>query len=138
MHPDYSHQYVLWRDLNMKVRFGFVSNSSSTCFLLDMRNHQTENIVNSLKLRKPFSLCRNTCKCVGKDAIKYAKSWRKEIGEDYETEGIVLDEAILKCAKEIGENNIAFIRVSDEDDEPISEETMKILFDNSVESFEYH
>lgn len=122
----------------MKIRYGFISNSSSTCFLLDMRDHESENLVNSLKLRKPFDLCRNTCKCVGKDAVKYAKDWRRLIGEDYETMGITLDKAILKCAKLTGEDNIAFIRVSDEDDKPIPEKNMIALWDNCISAFEYH
>jgi len=123
----------------MKIRNGFISNSSSTCFLLDIRDPNLKKIIYSLKLPKPYDLCRNTCKCTGKDATKYAKDWRKWIGEDYETLGIALDKAILDCAKEIGEDNIAFIRVSDEDPKDlISKKKMTIIENNAISSFEYH
>jgi hypothetical protein len=105
-----------------------------------MRDPDVKKAVESLKLPIPKDLCRNTCKAVGKDAIEYAKKWRQFIGEDYETaSGIDLDKQIVNCANEIGGDNIAFIRESDEDTTSRVSNKKRILFENkAIASFEYH
>jgi hypothetical protein len=123
----------------MKIRDGFISNSSSTCFLLDMRDSDVKKAVDSLKLPKPHNLCRNTCKAVGKDATEHAKDWRRWIGESHEISGVTLDKAILDCANKIGEDNVAFIRESDEDCISKISNKKRTLFENkAMSSFEYH
>lgn len=94
----------------MKTRNGFISNSSSTSFVLDMRDEKVRRWVacygNSIPF--PHGPSRVTCLAVGQDALDYARSlwdpdWRNELGE-----------WVFEWATKIGVENLVFARESDE------------------------
>ena len=94
----------------MKSRQGFVSNSSSTAFILDARNKTVSRwlMANYNCVPSPKGAGRMTCIAMGKEAVDYAKSlydpvWGNELGD-----------WILEWAEKIGVENIVFARESDE------------------------
>ena len=99
----------------MKFRLGFVSNSSSSCYILDMCDEETEKIVKKLQKNvlnikdSASSFSRCTCYGIGKDVIVFANELLNIHGEDY------LPNLIFEMAKKLGEDNLVFIRISDED-----------------------
>jgi len=100
----------------MKTRQGFVSNSSSSSFILDLRKPLVKGWLDDIKkLPKAEGTGRYTCKAIGKDAVRYAKEWIEEAGEYYAESQDGLGHWILKWAEKLGENNIVFLRESDED-----------------------
>ena len=99
----------------MKTRNGFVSNSSSSSFILDLRKEGVRELVDKIIAREPTGLDRCTAKAIGRDAVEYAKEWIEVIGElvnDNSSYGI--GHWILEWANKLGEDNIVFVRESDE------------------------
>jgi len=96
----------------MKIRTGFVSNSSSSSFILDIRDKGVLELVNKMTTKKPCDVNRLTAVAKGKDAVEYAKQWNKDTGEHYlkPTYG----DWILEWSEKLGEDNIVFVRESDE------------------------
>ncbi len=95
----------------MKIRTGFVSNSSSECFILDRRNPQVKKLVAHIRADYPDELGRGTAMAVGEDAVRFAHEHQEACGKEYSTG---LGEFILKFAEELGEDNVIFLRESDE------------------------
>ena len=98
----------------MKIRNGFVSNSSSSCYILNFKDEKVKNLMNKINnLPAAEGLHRMSAMSVGQYAIEYANDWIKEMGED--SRGTGLGYYILNAAKERGEENVVFVRFSDED-----------------------
>lgn len=95
----------------MKVRTGFVSNSSSSSFILDLRQEGVKELLTKVKAKLPHDLNRLTAMAIGEDATQYAIKWIAETGDI--TEGSY-GNWILEWAKKLGEKNIVFLRESDE------------------------
>ena len=104
-----------------KIRLGFVSNSSSSSFILDIRQDGVQKLVNdfhSLDLAEGLSRC--TAMAVGESAVWYAKEWNKSIrgydkpGEEDSAAG-GLGNWILEWAEKLGNMNVVFLRESDEE-----------------------
>ena len=94
----------------MKKRSGFVSNSSSTSFILDMRDKEVASWVKGHQnsIPRPWGGGRLTCLALGTDALDYARElwdpdWQNELGE-----------WIFEWARKIGTENLVFARESDE------------------------
>ena len=106
----------------MKIRAGFVSNSSSTAFILDLRNEQVKKIVYCEDISLSYyGLGRYTCAYLGDSAVNFARhyimDWHEEDGDcaRYDPENDdCLGCWILKWAEELGHDHIAFVRGSDE------------------------
>ena len=96
----------------MKRRNGFVSNSSSCCFILDLSKEGAKEIVDKVVAREPCGLDRCTAKAIGKNAVSFAREWNIEMG-DWGSH-FSLGDWILEYAEKIGEDNIVFLRESDE------------------------
>jgi len=96
----------------MKIRTGFVSNSSSSSFILDIRDKGVLELVNKMTTKKPCDVNRLTAVAKGKDAVEYAKQWNNDVGEHHlkPTYG----DWILEWSEKLGEDNIVFVRESDE------------------------
>jgi len=94
----------------MKIRNGFVSNSSSSSFILDKRKLTNSTIASIRKLNPADGLGRSTAFAEGRDAVGFANEWNTECGEY----GGGLGQWILDEAKRLGEENIIFVRESDE------------------------
>ena len=101
----------------MKGRTGFVSNSSSTAFILDARLPSVKKwvlgegrFVNS----PPRGCGRATCLAVGQDAIDYANFLNEDM-RGWLEEDSELGMWILGWAKRLGIENVVFARESDED-----------------------
>ena len=58
-------------------------------------------------------LGRGTACAIGKDAVRYAKEWKEEMGTISEYDR--LGAWILEWADKLGEDNVIFVRISDED-----------------------
>jgi hypothetical protein len=108
----------------MKSREGFVSNSSSTCYILDLCDKETETIVRKLQksgildLSAPTaaSFSRCTCYGVGKAVREFAIEQEKDFAELYESdEEDSFSKWLYNAMEQLGEVNTVFIRVSDED-----------------------
>ena len=98
----------------MKIRKGFVSNSSATAFILDIRNEHVKRAVDHSSVVEASGTGRSTAMAVGKEAVEYAEAWIASAGRWYE-EGRGLGPWILKWAEELGHENIVFAIESDED-----------------------
>lgn len=101
----------------MKVRAGFVSNSSSTAFILDLRTPGVAELVAQAKcegVRRPQSLDRWTALAVGKEAMRYSRDWTEDWGYIYYGLHQHLGHFIKGWALKIGEENVVFMRESDE------------------------
>lgn len=98
----------------MKIRNGFVSNSSSSCFILNIKDKGVKELLSKVTASYPSNvLARCTSKIVGLEAILYAKEWIEETGD---VTGDGLGKWILFWAEKIGQENIVLLRESDEDD----------------------
>ena len=129
----------------MKIRNGLVSNSSSSCFILDLRNPRVQKLVNECVAPLPESLNRRTAMAVGKAAVNYAKqvvSWYES--DEWTKDCYSIGHMILKHAQEIGEDNITFMRESDEGmggylfPSKDSYENQILVRDLALEEMEYH
>ena len=108
----------------MKIRNGFVSNSSSSSYILDLRKPGVQEIVNSVisqGIQLPQSVDRCSAIAIGEDVMYYAKEWIEELGEyGYEDKNEDKNDPdnygnwIIKCCEELGTENTVFIRISDE------------------------
>lgn len=94
----------------MKKRNGFVSNSSSCCFILDLNRNGVKELVDKIVAQEPCGLGRSTAKAVGEDAVQFANEWNSE-SEDW---SYCLGNWILEWSDKLGEENIVFLRESDE------------------------
>ncbi len=99
----------------MKIRRGLVSNSSSSCFILDYRDPKVQHLVSICQAREPDGLNRCTAMAIGQEAISYAEDFHKETKEWYEDEPHELVTMILGWANKLGRDYIVFIRESDEE-----------------------
>ena len=95
----------------MKQRARFVSNSSSSSFILDRRVEGVEELLSEIVAPLPRGLDRCTAKAIGREAVAYAEDWCRAL---HDTEPTCLGGWILKWAEELGEENLAFLRESDE------------------------
>lgn len=96
----------------MKARHGFVSNSSSTCFILDLSNSEAKRLVDKAVeygIREPYGVGRGSAVIVGERAIKYAKELQK-----HEWGAGELGDWILEHTQSINKDDLAFVRSSDE------------------------
>lgn len=89
----------------MKIRNGFVSNSSSQCFILDYRKDSVKELLTHLSANLPRG-DRCTAIAIGGEAVDYANS--------YDMCSSALSDWILRWAKQLGENNVVFLRENDE------------------------
>jgi len=127
----------------MKIRTGLVSNSSSSSFVLDIRDEQVKKLVSLCQAGPPYGLSRSTAIAVGKKATSYARHWIEKTEDWYGPEVYTIARMILKWAKELGEENIVFMRESDEDvggslfDEN-AYENFKLVRHLALEEMEYH
>ena len=100
----------------MKIRDGFISNSSSTCFILDKRNQGVNQIIENIGIHveSPHGCDRSTSKAFGIDVRKYGLALRAEewLYRNYGTQS--LGSWIVKWADKLGDENIIFLRESDE------------------------
>jgi len=107
------HDYSRKEKDEMKIRAGFVSNSSSTAFILDLRAEGVKEMVEQSSAPRAHGLGRGTAMAVGKAAVFYAEDWIEDTADWYE-EGEGLGPWIMKWANELGHDNVVFIRESDE------------------------
>jgi len=100
----------------MKIRAGFVSNSSSTAFILDLRDEGVKEMVEQSSVGAPYSLNRRTALAVGDDAVHYANEWIADTEEWYK-DGVRdgLGHWIMEWVVELGRENVVFARESDEE-----------------------
>lgn len=98
----------------MKIRHGFVSNSSSSSYILDLRKEGVKEIVKSIRASRPLGLGRCSALAVGKDAADFAQEWIDENeawhGAEYDGLGYWIKDWVDK----LGEDNVVFVRESDE------------------------
>jgi hypothetical protein len=99
----------------MKVRAGFVSNSSSTAFILDLRDDKVRESVEGCGAGHPEGLNRCTALATGSNVVHYAQDWIAEMeawGSDVGPNS--LGRWIMEWANKLGHDNIVFARESDE------------------------
>lgn len=118
----------------MKARMGFVSNSSSSSFVLDLKDEGVAEAVAKVHARKAVGLGRGTAIAVGRDAVEYAQAWVESTKEWYKNGG-GLGHWILEWADKIGHDNIVFLRISDEEEENYEAESLSCL---AISEREYH
>ena len=95
----------------MKIRHGFISNSSSSAFILDLREPAVQEYVKcNSSVALPQELDRRTALAVGEKAVRYAQDWISDMG-DY---GPGLGQWILEHTQKLGVENTVFVRRSDE------------------------
>jgi hypothetical protein len=98
----------------MKRRMGFVSNSSSSCFVLDLRQDGVKDIVSKLVCSTMRDgMGRATGKLIGKEAVRYAHERIQEWGTL--GHGDSLGSWILTWSGILGDENIVILQQSDED-----------------------
>ncbi len=129
----------------MKVRIGFVSNSSSQCFILDMRKPGVDKVLAEcikLHVGSVHDVDRCTGMAVGRRAVDYAQEWNSEVmswrtnKEPYPDD---LGPWILRWAETLGEDNIVFLRDSDEGDYDGMGGRLPIIPQELIEAqMEYH
>jgi hypothetical protein len=96
------------------MRLGFVSNSSSTAFILDLRDEGVKELVESNNnVPKPLGLDRRTALAVGPFAVHYGRQWVAD-NAYWDSEYRGLGHWIVEHALELGTENIVFARESDE------------------------
>jgi len=92
----------------MKIRTGFVSNSSSSCFILDYSNPEVKKLFKGRASDNSWDADKGRCTCFlkGKEVVDYVNRYvpRDDATGDW----------ILKWARKLGEDNIVFVRESDE------------------------
>ena len=68
----------------MKIRNGFVSNSSSSSYILDLRKEGVQKIIkiaNSQWFPRPYGCDRNSAMTIGEDVVRYAEEWLEDLGD---------------------------------------------------------
>jgi len=101
----------------VKTRAGFVSNSSSSCFILDLRENtiQVQDLIDGFSLAgidRPRFADRRSAIAVGEDVSKYLIEHRLYLGDEWI--GLGIAGWLESWIKKLGEENIVFIRISDE------------------------
>jgi len=99
----------------MKIRDGFISNSSSTCFILDKRNQGVNQIIENIgkNVKSPKNWDRSTAKAFGIDVRKYGSALQVE-ERSCGSYGQSLGNWIIRWTDKLGDENIIFLRESDE------------------------
>ena len=123
----------------MKTRLGFVSNSSSSCFILKWSDLTQKEKKQIKKLHEySGSLGRGT----GYIAPDCLEGWLKELDEIYKGENEFGLKQLIAEHRIDGENDIFLVRKSDEDGMEISKEYEKNVGDivdkHQIGEFEYH
>lgn len=97
----------------MKIRSGLVSNSSSSCFILNKSHPLVEEWLKSTEyVELPEDLNRATALAIGRDAKEYAERWL-ELAEWERDDPSALGNWIMTWYHHLGEN-LVFVRESDE------------------------
>ena len=87
----------------MKVRNGFVSNSSSSSFILDLRDEGVKEILENVIAQEAYGLGRCSAQAVGCDVVAYANEWLDDMGEGRYDDEYSLGGWILDWADKLGE-----------------------------------
>ncbi len=128
----------------MKVRNDFVTNSSSTCYVLDKRTLTDEElaIVRNNSLRQPTFHGVSRCSAYGEgEAVERFMAFLMEDDAAWAAEGYEyknpLTEWLQEQLAQIGVDNIVFVRSSDEQmgGEVVHE---RLISEKAVSEREYH
>jgi hypothetical protein len=94
----------------MKIRTGFISNSSSQCFILDRRVPEAAKLIENIHAGFPDKWDRCTAMAIGDSVQDFVDSRSQEeyIRDD------ALNEWLQYWIDELGVENVVFIRESDE------------------------
>lgn len=106
----------------MKIKLGFVTNSSSVCYVLDKRtlsNEELEIIRVNRRLRRPLAHGVSRCSTYGEEEEVSSFYWFLRADDaDWAAEGYdygnPLTDWLQEQLAQIGVDNIVFVRSSDE------------------------
>ena len=101
----------------MKKREGFVSNSSSSAFILDLRKDGAETIEKINKhVPRPYpgDMGRGTVFCTRSEVIQFANSYIHSYHQELEEDCQCLGHWVREWISKLGAENIGFARESDE------------------------
>jgi hypothetical protein len=117
----------------MKTRHGFVSNSSSSCYILDLCDKRTDKVLKQLDKIPNLTNHRASCsRCTAYGLGQDTLDWSAGIDDDEITDFSYTD-WINNIANQIGLENTLLVRVSDEDDIQI-----EIPPDLPIDEVEFH
>lgn len=128
----------------MKIKLGFVTNSSSMCYILDKRTLTDEDlaVVRNNSLRQPTFHGVSRCSAYGEgEAVERFIAFLKEDDAAWAAEGYDYGNPLTEWLQEqfvsIGIDNIIFVRSSDEQmgGEVVHE---RLIAEKAVSEREYH